>query len=55
MSYTLHPEAEAEMMEAAVYLAENVSRRVANAYLDEFERVASLIDLYPKLGTPKDE
>ena len=55
MSYTLHPEAEAELMEAAVYLAEHVSRRVANAYLDEFERVASLIDLYPKLGTPEDE
>ena len=55
MSYTLHPEAEAELMETAVYLAEHVSRRVANAYLDEFERVASLIDLYPKLGTPEDE
>ena len=55
MSYTLHPEAEAELMEAAVYLAEHVSRRIANAYLEEFERVASLIELYPKLGTPEDE
>ena len=55
MSYTLHPEAEAELMEATVYLAEHMSRRLANAYLDEFERVASLVDLYPKLGTLEDE
>jgi plasmid stabilization system protein ParE len=55
VSYTLHPEAEAELMEAAVYLAEHVSRGVANAFLDEFERVASLVDLFPKLGTPEGE
>jgi toxin ParE1/3/4 len=55
VTYTLHPDAEAELMEAAVYLAEQVSQKLANAYLDEFERVASLIELYPKLGTPEDE
>jgi toxin ParE1/3/4 len=55
VTYTLHPEAEAELMEAAIYLAEHVSQKLANAYLDEFERVASLIELYPKLGTPEDD
>ena len=54
MSYTLHPEAEAELMEAAVYLTEHVSAKVAHAYLDEFDRVANVIELYPGLGTRED-
>jgi hypothetical protein len=37
MSYTLHPDAEAELMAAAVYLAEQASKRIAAAYLDEFD------------------
>ncbi len=41
-------------METAVYLAEHASREVAKAYLDEFERIASIIELFPKLGTPED-
>ena len=55
MSYALHPEAEAELMEAAVYLAEHVSVKVAHADLDEFDRVANVIELYPGLGTREDE
>ena len=54
MTYTLHPDAEAELMEAAIYLAKHASRKVANAYLDEFERIASIVQMYPKLGTPED-
>ena len=54
MTYTLHPKAEAELMEAAIYLAEYASRKVANAYLDEFERIANIVEVYPKLGTPED-
>jgi toxin ParE1/3/4 len=34
-------------------LAEQASKRIAAAYLDEFDRVASLVTLYPKLGTPE--
>ena len=55
MSYTLHPEAEAELMESAVYLAEHASRKVAHAYKDEFERVAGIIEIYPELGTQEDD
>ena len=47
MSYTLHPEAEAELMEAAVYLAEHASSRVAHAYMDEFESVARIVEMHP--------
>ena len=54
MTYTLHPKAEGELMEAAIYLAEYASRKVANAYLDEFERIASIAEVHPKLGTPED-
>ena len=54
MSYTLHPDAETELMHAAIYLAEHASKKIANAYLNEFERVANLGDAYPKLGTPED-
>ena len=53
MSYTLHPEAEAELMERAAYLSEKVTPRVANAFLDEFARVADIVELNPDLGTPE--
>jgi toxin ParE1/3/4 len=53
VSYTLHPLAEAELMEAAVYLAQHASKKIAMAYLEEFERVATLIELYPAIGTPE--
>ncbi len=43
MSYWLHPEAEAELGEAAVYYAEHASRAVAEAFLAEFERVRDLV------------
>ena len=42
-------------MEAAVYLAEHASSRVAHAYMDEFERVAGIVEMYPELGTPEDD
>ena len=53
MSYTLHPEAETELMDRAVFLAENASRRIADAYLDEFARLADVIELSPGIGTPE--
>ncbi len=43
MSYWLHPQAEAELGEAAVYYAEHASRAVAEAFLAEFERVSGLL------------
>ena len=41
-------------MEAAIYLAEHASRKVAKAYLDEFERIAGIVEIYPGLGSPAD-
>lgn len=43
MSYWLHPDAEAELGDAAVYYAEHASRAVAEAFLAEFERVRDLL------------
>ncbi len=43
MSYWLHPEAEAELGDAAVFYAEHASRRVAEAFLAEFECVLDLL------------
>ena len=53
MSYTLHPEAEAELTERAVYLAEKATQKVAHAFLDEFSRIAAFVELNPSLGTPE--
>ena len=36
-------------------MAEHVSRKVAHAFLDEFARVAEIIETYPGLGTPEEE
>ena len=43
MSYWIHPEAEAELEEAALYLAEHASTALAEALLLEFERVMALL------------
>ena len=43
MSHWLHPDAEAELGDAAVYYAEHASRAVAEAFLAEFERVRDLL------------
>ncbi len=43
MSYCLHPEAEAELGDAALYYAEHASLAVAEAFLAEFERVRDLL------------
>lgn len=43
MNYWIHPDAEAELGDAAVYYAEHASRSVAEAFLAEFERVRDLL------------
>ena len=42
MSYSIHPEAEAELGDAAVYYAKHASSFVAAAFLAEYERVRDL-------------
>ncbi|MBK6999350.1 MAG: type II toxin-antitoxin system RelE/ParE family toxin [Rhodoferax sp.] len=55
MSYWLHPEAEIEFTDAALYYAEHASNIIANAFVTEFERVVALLELNQKLGTPANE
>ena len=54
MSYLLHPEAETELGDAAVYYAENASAKIAISFLSEFERVIELLQLNPQIGKPKE-
>lgn len=50
MSYWLHPDAEAELSNAALYYAEHASLSVAQAFLAEFERVRDLLVENPLRG-----
>lgn len=43
VNYWLHPDAEAELAEAAVYYAKHASRSVAEAFLAEFEHILDLL------------
>lgn len=51
MTYALHPEARAELANAALHYARQASQRVALAFLAEFERVAQVIEANQQLGT----
>ena len=50
MSYWIHPDAEAELGDAAVYYLEHASLAVAEAFLAEFERVRDLLVENPFRG-----
>lgn len=52
MKYWLHPAAEAELAAAARYYAEQASLAVAQAYIQEFERVAAIIVSNQQFGAP---
>ncbi len=43
MTHWIHPEAEAELGDAAVYYATHANRAIAEAFLAEYERVRDLI------------
>ena len=43
MSHWIHPDAEAELGDAAIYYAIHASRAIAEAFLAEYERVRDLI------------
>lgn len=51
MSHWLHSAAETELRQAANYYAMEASRKVAEAFLIEFERVVAVLETHPKLGT----
>lgn len=50
MSHWLHPEAEAELGDAAVYYATHASVAIAEAFLAEYERVRDLVIENPQRG-----
>ena len=43
MTHSIHPDAEAELGDAAVYYATHASRAIAEAFLAEYERVRDLV------------
>ena len=43
MTHSIHPDAEAELGDAAVYYANHASGAIAEAFLAEYERVRDLI------------
>ena len=43
MSYWIHADAEAELADAATYYATQASKKIATAFLAEFERVVNLL------------
>ena len=55
MSYTLHRGAELDLAEAARFYRKEGGARLSRRFLDEFERVAELLDEYPKFGTPTED
>jgi toxin ParE1/3/4 len=55
VSYWLHPEAETELGDAAVYYAEHASKAIASSFVTEFERVVTLLVANQHLGTPVDD
>ena len=50
MSYWIHPDAETELGDAAVYYAAHASRMIAEAFLAEFEHVRDLLVENQKRG-----
>ncbi len=52
MSYTLHRGAELDLDEACRRYRSRASGRVVSRFLDEFNRVASVLAKDPGLGTP---
>jgi len=55
VNYWLHPEAEAEFGDAAVYYAEHANKSIASAFVIEFERVLALLIANQRLGSPADD
>jgi toxin ParE1/3/4 len=52
VNYVLTPEAEAELLEAVTFYAQNVGKGVAENFLATFEQKAQLVTEFPSIGTP---
>ena len=52
MNPSIHRDAERDLGDAARYYKTEAGAAVANRFLDEFERVADLLEANPGFGTP---
>jgi plasmid stabilization system protein ParE len=52
VKHSVHSGAEYELSDAFRFYKREAGAGVARRFLDEFERVARLLDAYPDLGTP---
>jgi len=52
MSYSLHPGAEQDVADALDFYLSRAGVKVAERFLQEFERVAALLVQHPGFGTP---
>jgi plasmid stabilization system protein ParE len=52
VTYSLHPQAASELEEAFHFYSEQGGARLAQTFLAEFERVATLLVSNPDFGTP---
>lgn len=50
MIYSLHPEAESDLRDAAEYYREQAGVAIAQAFFDDFEHSINLLLEYPLLG-----
>lgn len=55
MSYSLHRGAEQDLTEAFRFYRREGGRKLAQRFLDEFERVIKLLEDFPDIGTPTGE
>jgi toxin ParE1/3/4 len=53
MKVTLHPEAEQDLEEAAVFYEREGSPVLAARFVAEFKRLSRLIATYPGIGSPR--
>ena len=55
MTYSLHRQAEQDLESAFRFYKRHAGLGVARRFLDEFERVAALLDANPSFGSPTRE
>ena len=55
MTFSLHRDAELDLLEAARFYRQEGGPKLAKRFLDEFNRVVTLLVEFPGLGTPADE
>lgn len=52
MKYTLHPEAETDLREAAEFYKQRAGTSLSRALLEEFDHAVNILPQHPKLGAP---